>query len=455
MTRRLVANSGSRRVQSIPERWIMNHVVVEGLPAVGKSEVLALLERFHPESVRVLPELVKHVVERDGLDLLHQREALTAAIEAALPERKQRVREILDRGLLCLEESHLGVHRAYSLALGDTGFVEAYKGVQESSPDAFVRLEIPIASSVERQRARGTPGFEVGISVLERMIAELDRWHADRGSRLIRIDADRPAHEAVSDLMEVLGLSYGVPRGAADETFDVLFLLGRPASGKSEFIDFMEGCTAGDRASRFRIAPFRVVDDFPILWERFEEDDVWEQLGRSRLHSKRCNGNYAVTDDGIWSFLIEKINRRVATILSEPGHLDHRTLIVEFSRGGATGYADALGRLAPAILEQAAILYVSVSFEESWRRNIARYDERQRDGILTHSVPREEMERTYGIDDWSAIAGKKHGSIEIRGIEVPYATMRNEPESVDPIVLSERYANALVPLYAAWRNSRS
>ncbi len=432
----------------------MDHVVVEGLPAVGKSEVIALLERFHPESVRALPELVKEIVERDGLDLYRDRETLTTAILDALPERRARILEILDLGFLCLEESHLGVHRAYSLALGDTSFVEAYEGLRDAlpPPDAFVRLEIPVSTSLQRQRARGTPGYEVDAPVLGRTLAELDRWHAARATRLIRIDADRAAHETVSDLAEALGLSYGAPREALRDTFDVLLLLGRPASGKSEFIDFMEGLSATERAESFRIAPFRVVDDFPILWERFEEDDVWERLGRPRLHSRRCNGNYAVTDEGLWAFLVEKINRRVGPVLAEPGRLDHRTLIVEFSRGGPTGYADALARLSPAILQRAAILYVSVSFEESWRRNIARYDEKLRGGVLTHSVPREEMERTYGSDDWGSIAGESRGTIEIRGIHVPYATMHNEPESVDAEVLSGRYADALGPLYDAWRS---
>ena len=433
----------------------MDYVAVEGLPAVGKSEVLALLARFYPESVRVLPELVQRVVQREGLDLFREREALTAAIAASLPGRRERILEILDQGFLCLEESHLGVHRAYSLALGDTGFVDAYEGLRDvlPPPDAFVRLEIPVARSLERQRARGTPGFEVDAAALDRMLSGLDRWHADHASRLIRIDADRPAHETVQELAELVGLSYGAPRESLREGFDVLLLLGRPASGKSEFIDFMNGCSATERAQTFHIAPFDVVDDFPILWERFEEDDIWEQLGRPRLHSKRCPGNYAVTDNGLWGFLIEKINRRVEQNFLAPGRFDRRSLIVEFSRGGPTGYADALERLSDSILKRTAILYVSVSFEESWRRNIARYDEKLRGGTLTHSVPREEMERTYGIDDWDEIGGETHGTIEVRGICIPYATMHNEPESTDPSVLSERYARALGPLYAAWREA--
>jgi thymidylate kinase len=435
----------------------MDYVVVEGLPSAGKSETLALLARFYPESVRVLPELVKQVVEHEGLDLFRERAALTAAITAALPERRDQVLEILNQGFLCLEESHLGVHFAYSTALGDTDFVDAYERLRGAlpAPDAFVRLEIPVARSLERQRARGTPGFEVDAATLDRMLSKLDRLHEDRASRLIRIDADRPAHEMVQELTELLGLSYGAPRESLRGAFDVLLLLGRPASGKSEFIDFLSGRSAEERAATFHIAPFDVVDDFPMLWERFEEDDVWERLGRPRFHSKRCNGNYAVTDDGLWGFLIEKINRRVEQQFALPERFDRRSLIVELSRGGPTGYADALAELSPSILERAAILYVSVSFEESRRRNIARYDAKLRDGILTHSVPHEEMRRTYGIDDWDSIAGETHGTIEVQGIRVPYATMRNEPESTDPLVLRERYASALSPLYDAWRETRS
>ena len=60
-------------------------------------------------------------------------------------------------------------------------------------------------------------------------------------------------------------------------------------------------------AARFH---FQIVDDFPILWDLFQEDDVWESVGRERLFSKRSDGNYAVTDDCVWGFLIEQINRR-------------------------------------------------------------------------------------------------------------------------------------------------
>jgi hypothetical protein len=131
------------------------------------------------------------------------------------------------------------------------------------------------------------------------------------------------------------------------------------------------------------------------------------------------------------------------------------TTLVEFSRGQSFGYGRSLSRLEPRLLQQAAILYVLVSFEESWRRNVARYDEKNKDGILTHSVPRAEMERTYGEDDWHAITGGKPlGYLSTQGINVPFVTMFNEPESTDPQVLDHRYGVALSELKLLWDRSR-
>ncbi len=430
----------------------MNYVVIEGLPAAGKSEVLEMLARFYPRRVRVLPELVKSLVLEEHIELFGERARLTEAIRRALPERRAEVRDLVNRGFLCLEESHLGVHYAYSAALGDRDFLELYPSISDAlpSPDAYVRMELPISVSLDRQEARGTARFDVDGPALARMLAELDRWHASQAVPLLTIDADRPAADVVADLEDVLELDYGASGLVNEETFDVLLLLGRPASGKSEFIDFMTQISSDHRAREFFIAPFRVIDDFPILWGLFQQDDDWEAVGRKRLSSKRADGNYAVADDSVWSFLIEQISHRV---LADPAFVNSaggRTLIVEFSRGGATGYQQALERLSPEILRRAAILYVSVSFEESWRRNIARYDEKKRDGILTHSVPREEMERTYGTDDWLDLTEGATGVLTVGDIDVPYATMANEPESLDPAVLADRYRAALGPLFALW-----
>jgi len=430
----------------------MPHIIVEGLPAAGKSEILELLARFHPESLRVLPEMVKEVVLRNGIDLFNERDRLTEALLAEIPHRQRSVNAILESGKICIEESHLGVHYAYAQALGDRGFVSAFKQLHDAlpTPDTYVRFNIPVDVSVTRQAARGTHRFDIDPATLERFLVELDLWHTTAGSTVQHISADRAASCVVAEIERWIGLSYGATPETLAETFDVLLLLGRPASGKSEFIDFMAQCPAEARARDFKIAPFDVVDDFPILWEKFEEDNLWESLGRQRLYSKRSDGNYAVTNNDLWAFLIRMINRRAAVPLSRE-HSGLHTLIIEFSRGGARGYDDALRELSPEILSRAAILYVSVSFEESWRRNRARYDQKEQGGILTHSVPRDEMERTYGTDDWPTLTNGTHGIITVGDVHVPYTTMLNEPESTDPAVLRTRYQQALFPLFDLWR----
>jgi thymidylate kinase len=431
----------------------MRHIVFEGLPAVGKSELLQLLARFYPHTVRVLPELVKDVVQRDGLDLFKDRAALTAAIRAEVPRRRQEIQSILDEGYLCLEESHLGVHYAYARALEDLSFLDAYPSLESALPvpDCYVLLDIPPDESAARQAARNTPSFTVAAPILSVVDRELALWHqAKPESPVLRVDSNRPAHCVVRDVEAALSLPYGAALPSLADTFDILLLLGRPASGKSEFIDFLSRMPAEARARTLHMAPFHVVDDFPLLWEKFLEDDGWEALGRPRLHSKRCDGNYAVTSDDLWAFLIDRVVERCESWLSDPTASERGTLVVEFSRGGGHGYREALGRFPPRILVRAAVLYVSVSFSESWRRNLARYVEKEKDGILTHSVPREEMERTYGTDDWEELTGgARHGMIQIGQVRVPYFTMSNEPESTDPAVLEPRYREALDTLHAA------
>jgi len=436
----------------------MPYVVLEGLPAAGKSETLELLARFFPQRVSVLSELVKEISMREAIDLFSDRQRLTQTLLAEVPRRRVAIDEAVASGKLCLEESHLGVHLAYAKALGDRSFIDAYPTIERTLPvpDAYLRLEIPIAVSLRRQRARRTPQFEVDGPTLERMLSHLDAWHTANGTEVVAIDADRRPSVFLDDIETILELRYAGDQAAAGETFDVLLLLGRPASGKSEFIDFMERCQRTRRSARYHLAPFCVIDDFRFLWEKFEEDDLWETLGRPRLYSRPDAGNYAVTDEGVWAFLIGKINAQAERLLAEAGTDSYRSLIIEFSRGERHGYAEALRHLSPQVLSRAVILYVSVSFEESRRRNLARYDAAKRDGILTHSVPGEEMERTYCRDDWERLVSSinEDGFIIVNGVRIPFTTMHNEPESTVPEVLDERYATALDRLYTLWRNRR-
>lgn len=237
-----------------------------------------------------------------------------------------------------------------------------------------------------------------------------------------------------------------------DKTFDHLLLLGRPAAGKSEFIDFMKKTPDDERAAQFHIGRFEELDDFVWLWERFCDDDLWEEAGHDRIFSNVYDGNnYGIKPEmgKMFDMMLSKFNHEAeARYISNPEFYKDGTVIVEFARGGKEGYARALPRLSKDILERAAILYVQVSFEESWRRNVARYEEKMRHSILAHMVPRETMETFYKLDDWTNFTdGRPEGVLDVSGIKVPFVTMNNEPELTERGPLAKRYGPALLKLW--------
>ncbi|MBC7318908.1 hypothetical protein H5T57_06665 [Candidatus Bipolaricaulota bacterium] len=424
------------------------YAAIEGFPALGKSEVLALLRLYFPGQVFVLSELVKDVVEREDLDLFQDRPRLTQAILKGLPERQNIVREALKDGKIVVEESHLAVHAAYSAVLDDREFLQAFQELEPRIlwPEIFLRFEAPVEVSLVRQAARGDPRYAVPKEILLPMMAWLSAWHARRADRVEVINADQSPSEVVREVLKILGLEY-VPH-PPNAVLPYLILLGRPAAGKSELIQFLRYLPATERAQAYHIGAIRVCDDFPFLWEKFREDDLWEELGAGRRHSVRVSENYAVSNDQIWDFLILRLNAEIEKAPSRPGE----TVIVEFSRGGAQAYGRALSLLSSRVLAEGAILYLHVSYAESLRRNRARYDRDRRDGILTHSVPEEEMARTYQVDDWLALAPQEAGYLSIRGFRVPYVTVYNEPEPKSVSDFSRRFRPALEELYALWKN---
>lgn len=424
------------------------HISVEGLPAVGKSEILSLLRLYYPREVIVLPELVKEVAQAEGVDLFRDRARLNAALWAALPARQQAVTAAVAAGKTVIEESHLGVHAAYAAALGDAAFLERFREREPAIawPDLFIRLVTPIPVSVARQEARGDPRYTVPADVLARMLAALDAWHQGRKSNCKVVDADRPPEAVVTDLAALAGLAYRAPDPG--EVISYLFLLGRPAAGKSELIQFLTRLPASERAERYHLGPVRVADDFPLLWQLFTADDLWERVGRGRLHSRRAGENYAVADDHVWAFLTLRLGDELMRNPAQAGE----TVIVEFARGGPRAYRDALALLPVEALREGAILYLEVPFEESWRRNLARYDQTRRHGLLTHSVPREEMKRIYAADDWAALAPGASGHVELRGVRIPYVTVANVPEPLTGEDFAVRFRPALERLWSLVRS---
>ena len=61
------------------------------------------------------------------------------------------------------------------------------------------------------------------------------------------------------------------------ELFEKIILLGRPASGKSEVIHYVKNLNLDERKKRFHLGKIKDIDDFPMLWTWFEEDDILEK----------------------------------------------------------------------------------------------------------------------------------------------------------------------------------
>ena len=232
--------------------------------------------------------------------------------------------------------------------------------------------------------------------------------------------------------------------------FKHLFVFGRPAGGKSEFIDFMKSCEPVKRYKEFFVAPFDILDDYLFIKDIAEHEDALEALKVERFITQRTKDGIAIKNDIFWPYASLKLNTIIKDdyTSNEDYYKDH-TLMIEFSRGREPAtYKNALNGMSPMALKGGAIIYIKVSYEESLRRNEARYQEKLKHSILAHKCPEHIMEKYYKYDDWLDITSdKESGLLTINGTEVPFVTMENEPESKDPLVLEKRYGSALKKLW--------
>lgn len=231
----------------------------------------------------------------------------------------------------------------------------------------------------------------------------------------------------------------------AKNTFDIIILNGRPASGKSEVIDYIKKTPADERAKRFHVAEFDDIDDFPMLWSWFEEDAILEKiLKKPRLHTDK-DGYFL--HEYQWHLLIERISMEYLKRLRD--HDDYHekyTTLVEYSRGTEHGgYKEAYQHLSEDILSRAVIFYIDVPFEESLRKNRARFNPEKPDSILEHGLPDEKLTKMYKEVDWEEFRGDDPDFISIKGHKVPYVVLKNEADITT--ARDENLGNALEELF--------
>jgi hypothetical protein len=207
--------------------------------------------------------------------------------------------------------------------------------------------------------------------------------------------------------------------------FPILILNARPAAGKSEIIHALEALPVVERAERFHIGPMHVIDDFPMLWAWFEEDDILEKdFNRPRLHT--TPDEYFLFED-LWHVLIKRLSLEYEKWLRDSDR--GSTAIIEFSRGEEHGgYSRAYPYLDRQILEHASSLYVNVSFEESLRKNQRRFNPDRPDSILEHGLSNEKLRVLYHHDDWSTFSRADPEFLNVGEFQVPYVVFENDED---------------------------
>ena len=123
--------------------------------------------------------------------------------------------------------------------------------------------------------------------------------------------------------------------------------------------------------------------------------------------------------------LAEKLEDEAAAMLREkqaayPDSFEGKTIIIECARGGPDGssmpltgtfgYQYSLPMFCPEILENAVILYIWVTPEESRRKNADRADPNDPGSNLHHGVPMAVMLGDYGCDDMEYLV--QHAEVE-------------------------------------------
>lgn len=230
--------------------------------------------------------------------------------------------------------------------------------------------------------------------------------------------------------------------------FPLLILNARPAAGKSEIIHFLRSTPKADRATRFHVGTLQVFDDFPMLWAWFEEDHILEHVfQRPRLHTTA--DGYFVHED-LWHVLIHRLCLAFEKWLRDASGGVPGTAVIEFSRGESHGgYRAAYTHLSSAVLACASSLYINVSYQESLRKNRARYNPDRVDSILQHSLPEEKMERLYREDDWESFSASDPQYLLVRDYHIPYTVFENEDDltSVPDARLDQRLEKSLSRLW--------
>jgi len=192
--------------------------------------------------------------------------------------------------------------------------------------------------------------------------------------------------------------------------YKYVFLLGRPGCGKSALYRELEKRILESGQAK----TFERVDDFPKVWARLQGDDAREREGKERIYSRRTDDGDYLANDNFFDGILKEVNADVLRI-DKPDHV----VFIEFARWN---YVEAIQDFDPRILERCIAVYMEVSFEICWARNVARHEAAMAQDGDDHLVGREAMEELYLHDDQEAFVAY----LEERNI--PVLVVNNEAD---------------------------
>ncbi|MFH2070425.1 MAG: hypothetical protein ABIJ11_04355 [Elusimicrobiota bacterium] len=158
-----------------------------------------------------------------------------------------------------------------------------------------------------------------------------------------------------------------------------VFLLGRPGCGKSVVYKILRDILQEKKIDAPR------VDDFLTLKDLLARDKEFKR------HILK-DGGFAVTD---WSIVDEALRELCELIKRERS--ENKIIFIEFARDN---YDHAFKNFTRDVLDESLILYIYSTFEECYKRNVARFQKAKKEGHDDHIVPLDLMKTYYKTDDY-------------------------------------------------------
>jgi adenylate kinase family enzyme len=169
-----------------------------------------------------------------------------------------------------------------------------------------------------------------------------------------------------------------------------VFLLGRPGCGKSVVYKIIKEAIEkkGIEAPR--------VDDFLTLKAIFDKDTEFKR------HVLK-DGGFAVTD---WTVVDEALKDLCTYVRKDKS--DKKIIFIEFARDN---YKHAFENFSKDVLDDSVILYLYSTFEECYKRNVARFEKAKKEGHDDHIVPLDLMKTYYRTDDYEQLYLKSEAEL--------------------------------------------